>query len=175
MTLEHTADGDRNGARFLRNDNNNGIRGFAHADSRTVARAQIAAQILISGQGQHTRGRADTPLTHNGRAVMQRRFWIKNILEQLGRRRCVDRRTSIHNFAELFLPLKHHENARAGPAHRLTGDYSLIDCLLDRIFIDLAARDETLQIALAQLLQNAAQFGLKDNKQCDGTISETIR
>ena len=42
MALEHAADGDRDRAGLLGDDNEHAVRSLAHADSRAVARAEVA-------------------------------------------------------------------------------------------------------------------------------------
>ena len=83
VTLEHTADGNRNRARLLGNDHGNRIGVFADADARAVAHAEIPAQIDVCGHRQHASGARDAPVLHDNGSVMKRCFGIKYVFKQL--------------------------------------------------------------------------------------------
>lgn len=99
---------------LLGDDHDHSVRMLAHADARTVARTEIGAEIRVARQWQDTAGRRNAAVADHDCAVMQRRFGIENILEQLRRHIGIDGRAAAHLLVERYTALKNNECAGLG-------------------------------------------------------------
>ena len=161
MALEHAADGDRDRTRFLGYDNEHAVRALAHADRRAVARAEVARQALVAGKRQDAAGGADPARADDHRAVMQRTVLKEDILDKLGRGRGIDRRAGRDDLSQTLAALEHDERAGLGARHIRAGGNRRGNHAFDLVRV-ACRNDEAAEVALADLLKQAAQLGLKD-------------
>ena len=173
MALEHAADGDRDRAGLLRDNNEHAVRGLAHADSRAVARAEVARQTLIAGKRQHAACSAHPSGTDDHGAVMQRAVLEENVLDQLGRRCCVHSRAGGDDLAETLLALEHDERTGLGPGHIRARGNGCNDHALYHIRVGIR-NQHAAEVALADLLEQAAQLRLKNDHNGEYADAERV-
>ena len=135
-----------------------------------MAHTQIAAQIHVSGQRQHTASADDPAMPDNDRAVMHRGLDKKDIFQQFTDHGAVQLRAGAHDIIQIDVALKYHQHAGLGTAQFAAGHHRLVDSLFH--FRNLLFRTEhphQADILAAQPLQDLPDLRLEQDDQRQNT------
>ena len=153
VTLEQSADGDGDGARLLRDDDDHGVGIFAHANARAVAHTEVAAEVHILRQRQHTAARQDAPVADDDRTVVHRGLDEEDVFQQLAAHLRVHDGAGARHLVEVDLTLKDDQHARAGLGHLGAGEHRLRDGVFNGARLLLCGKgNERAQLTRADLL-----------------------
>ncbi len=164
MPLEHTADSHRDGACFLRNDDHHRVGILAHADTGPVPHTQVAAQVHVFAQGQHTARAQDPPAADDDRAVVHGRLDEKDVFQQLGGYGGVQRRTASHHVIQMDVAFKDDQHAGLALRHLAARRHRLIDSRLQlRLLLGIVEGPQQSDVPAAHLLQYLADLRLEQD------------
>ena len=168
MALEHPADSNGNGARFLRDDHDHRVGNLAHADGSAMPRAEVAADVAVLRQRQDASRRRDSFVSNDHRTVVQRCLCEEDIAQQLGGDLRINHRAGLLILHQRGIPLEHNQHARALFGHCLTGGNRLGDHAVDFPLL-LLHRDHLTQGLASDFFQHTPQLRLEHNDQRDQT------
>jgi hypothetical protein len=129
-----------------------------------VTGAKLRRGIRIVCQGQHHAGRDDTPITHDGRAIVERGVRVEEVDQQLPCQQAVNGHAALDEVLQSGLALQDDERAVA-VAGKLRGR---LDQFADRAFgLITGARAELRQpgTGLPELLQRAPDLRLENDRE----------
>ena len=129
-----------------------------------MAHTQVAGEVHVLAQGQHTASAQHPPMAHDHRAVMHGGLDEENVFQQLGGHCRVQHRAAADHIVQQNLPLKDDEGAGAALGHFCACQHRLSDGLFHRAG-GFLMDEEGHQTAAAHLLQYPADLRLKQNDE----------
>ena len=164
MALEHAGDRHRDRARLLGDDDDDGIGDLADADARAMARAEVAADIVVLRQRQDAARRRNAVIADDDRAVMERRLGEKQVAQQLRGDAGIHDGAALLVFQQRDGALEDDKHARALLGHDLAGLHGLLDDAVDLALLFLDGKD-LADIFAAELFEHTPQLRLEHNDQ----------
>ena len=145
-----------------------------------MAHTQVAAQVHVFAQRQHTARAQYPPVADDDRAIVHGRLHEEDVLQQLGGHGGVQRRAAAHHVVQPDVTLEHNQHAGLALGHFAAGDDRLVDGRLQRrLLLDGVESLEYLDIAAAHLFQDLPDLRLEQDNDGDDThlyqVSHDIR
>jgi len=163
--------GNGNDARLFRNDEHHGIGGFADANGRAVAGAQLVADARALRQRQDAGAGHDPGAADHHSAIVQGGVGLKDILQQGGGNLAINADAGFDHVLQTGFLFKHDQRAHTAAAQ--VGQ-ALDDLIHHTGFLALILVIFVQHGAAAHLLQGFAQFRLEENHQHHRTIGQDV-
>ena len=133
-----------------------------------MAHAQVAAQVHVLAQRQHTARAQYPPVADDDRAVVHGRFYEEDVFQQLGGHGGIQHCAAANHVVQADVTLEHDENAGLALGHLAARDDRLVDGRLQRrLLLHRAEGFEYLDVAAAHLLQYLPYLRLEQDDDGD--------
>ena len=162
MPLEHPLHRHGDGARFLGHDHNHRVAVFAHAHARPVAGAQIRAEPVAAGKGQHTARRRYPAVPDDHGSIVEGGLGEEDVADQLLGNLSVNGGAGAHILLQPGLPGKDDQRAHLLPAHDLAGGHGLGDDAV-HLLLGLGNAQQASQPDGTQSVQHPPQLRLEQD------------
>ena len=127
--------------------------------------AQVRAETVAVGQGQHTPRCGDPAVPDDHCAVVEGGILKENVPDQLLGNLTVDLGAGFEVFLQPLLPGEDDQRAHLFPPHGLAGTHGLGNDRVHLLLYGLVDAEDTRQLHAAQMIQHPPQLRLEQNHQ----------